>query len=46
MKENLYKTFENFTPYINGAENMKKYSVLIPLVKKDNKTSHTFSGKS
>lgn len=31
MKYNLDKAFENFTPYINGAENMRKYSVLIPL---------------
>ncbi|MBU3106243.1 NUDIX hydrolase [Clostridium gasigenes] len=42
MKENLYKAFKNFTPYINGAENMKKYSILIPLVEKDNKTHILF----
>lgn len=35
MKYNLEKVFKNFTPYINGAESMKKYSVLIPLVEKD-----------
>lgn len=46
MSYNLGKVFENFSPYINGAENMKKYSILIPLVKKDNKTHILFEVRS
>lgn len=42
MKYNLNNIFENFTPSINGAENLKKYSVLIPLVEKDNETHILF----
>lgn len=36
MKYNFDNFFKDFTPFINGAENMKKYSVLIPLVEKNN----------
>lgn len=46
MKNNLDKIFKNFAPYINSAENMKKYSVLIPLVEKDNKTHILFEVRS
>ena len=28
--------FSGFTPYINGYQNMKRASVLIPIIKKDN----------
>lgn len=33
---NIEKKFKNYKPYINGYKNMKRASVLIPLVKKDN----------
>ena len=46
MNHNLGKVFENFSPYINGAENMKKYSILIPLVEKNNKTHILFEVRS
>ena len=35
MIENLKHKFENYKPYINGYKNMKRASVLIPIVKKD-----------
>ena len=46
MNYNLDKIFENFSPYINGSEDMKKYSVLIPLIEKDNKTHVLFEVRS
>ena len=36
MIEDLKNKFENYKPYINGYKNMKRASVLIPIVKKDN----------
>ena len=36
MIEDLKHKFENYKPYINGYKNMKRSSVLIPIVKKDN----------
>jgi len=36
MLDNLNHKFENYKPYINGYKNMKRASVLIPIVKKDN----------
>lgn len=33
---NIEEKFKNYKPYINGYKNMKRASVLIPLVKKDN----------
>ena len=36
MIENLKNKLENYKPYINGYKNMKRASVLIPIVKKDN----------
>lgn len=46
MKYDIYKTFENFTPYINNSENMKKYSVLIPLIEVDNELQILFEVRS
>ena len=36
MIEDLKDKLENYKPYINGYKNMKRASVLIPIVKKDN----------
>ena len=36
MIEDLKHKFENYKQYINGYKNMKRASVLIPIVKKDN----------
>ena len=36
MIEDLKNKLENYKPYINGYKNMKRASVLIPIVKKDN----------
>lgn len=36
MLDNLNHKFKNYKPYINGYKNMKRASVLIPIVKKDN----------
>lgn len=36
MIEDLKNKFKNYKPYINGYKNMKRASVLIPIVKKDN----------
>jgi 8-oxo-dGTP pyrophosphatase MutT (NUDIX family) len=36
MINTLKHKFQNYKPYINGHQNMKKASVLIPIVKKDN----------
>ena len=38
--------FKNYKPYINGYKNMKRASVLIPLVKKDNSYSILFELRS
>ena len=35
MIENIKNKLENYKPYINGFEHMKRASVLLPLVKKD-----------
>ena len=35
MIEDLKHKFKNYKPYINGYKNMKRASVLIPIVKKD-----------
>lgn len=35
MLDNIKDKFKNFKPYINGYENMKRASVLIPIVKID-----------
>ena len=35
MIENIKDKFKDFMPYINGFQNMKRSSVLIPLIKKD-----------
>lgn len=43
---NLNKTFDNFVPYINGADKMRKYSVLIPIVEKENETFVVFQVRS
>ena len=42
MLDNLNHKFENYKPYINGYKNMKKCSVLIPLVKENNSYSILF----
>ena len=44
--KNLKKKFENYTPYINGYKNMKRASVLIPLVKENNSYSILFQLRS
>jgi len=36
MINTLKDKFKNYKPYINGHQNMKKASVLIPIVKQDN----------
>ena len=36
MIEDLKNKLKNYKPYINGYKNMKRASVLIPIVKKDN----------
>ncbi|WP_296648512.1 NUDIX hydrolase, partial [Romboutsia sp. 13368] len=36
MIEDLKNKLENYKPYINGYKDMKRASVLIPIVKKDN----------
>lgn len=36
MIDNIKNKFKNYKPYINGHEDMKISSVLIPIVKKDN----------
>ncbi|HJG95805.1 MAG TPA: CoA pyrophosphatase [Romboutsia timonensis] len=36
MIEDLKHKLKNYKPYINGYKNMKRASVLIPIVKKDN----------
>lgn len=46
MQYNLDKAFENFSPYISGAEDMKKYSVLIPLIEKDEELHILFEVRS
>ena len=35
MENNLKEKFREFKPYINGHENMKKASVLIPIINID-----------
>ncbi|MGL5353438.1 MAG: NUDIX hydrolase [Clostridium sp.] len=42
MNYNFNKTFNDFNPYINGADKMRKYSVLIPIVEKDTDTFVVF----
>ena len=44
--KNLKKKFENYKPYINGYKNMKRASVLIPLVKENNSYSILFQLRS
>ncbi|WP_455543598.1 NUDIX hydrolase [Intestinibacter sp.] len=34
--KNIKDKFNGFVPYINGSQNMKRASVLIPIVKRDN----------
>ncbi|WP_195940325.1 NUDIX hydrolase [Romboutsia sp. 1001713B170131_170501_G6] len=46
MIYNFKEKFKNYKPYINGHENMKKASVLIPIVKKDNKHYILFEVRS
>lgn len=46
MNFNLTETFKGFTPYINGANKMRKYSVLIPIVEKNNETFIVFQVRS
>lgn len=36
MLDDLKDKFKNYKPYINGSSDMKKASVLIPIVKKEN----------
>lgn len=36
MLKSIKNKFENYKPYINGFENMKRASILVPIVKKDN----------
>lgn len=36
MLKDIKNKFENYQPYINGFENMKRASILVPIVKKDN----------
>ncbi|MGL5328335.1 MAG: NUDIX hydrolase [Peptostreptococcaceae bacterium] len=36
MFNNIKNKFQNYKPYINGYEQMKRASVLLPIVKKDN----------
>lgn len=38
--------FSGFTPYINGYQNMKRASVLIPIIKKDNSYEILFEVRS
>ncbi|MBC5996636.1 CoA pyrophosphatase [Romboutsia ilealis] len=33
MLKSIRNKFENYKPYINGFENMKRYSILVPIVK-------------
>ncbi|MGL5085278.1 MAG: NUDIX hydrolase, partial [Clostridium sp.] len=43
---NLNKAFNDFSPYINGADKMRKYSVLIPIIEKDDETFVVFQVRS
>ena len=36
MIKDIEDKFKNFVPYINGFQNMRRASVLIPLIEKDN----------
>lgn len=38
--------FSGFTPYINGYQNMKRASVLIPIIKRDNSYEILFEVRS
>ena len=42
----IKEKFENYKPYINGYKNMKRASVLIPLVKENNSYSILFELRS
>lgn len=42
MREEILKLFENYNPYINGWESMKRASVAILMVDIDNKTNIVF----
>ncbi|MBD7915359.1 CoA pyrophosphatase [Clostridium sp. Sa3CUN1] len=46
MIEDVLKVFENYTPYINGWENMKRASVAILMVDMENKTNIIFQVRS
>ena len=46
MLEDIMNKFNNYKPYINGYENMKRASVLIPLVKENGKYSILFELRS
>ena len=35
MLKSIRNKFENYKPYINGFENMKRASILVPIVKID-----------
>lgn len=46
MLDNIKLKFENYKPYINGYKNMKRASVLIPIVKTDNSYHILFQVRS
>ncbi|MPQ43285.1 NUDIX hydrolase [Clostridium tarantellae] len=43
---NTLNKFKNYTPYINGADNLLKAAILIPIVKKNNKLFVLFEMRS
>ena len=46
MLDDIKNKFKNYKPYINGHKDMKKASVLIPIVKKDNSYHILFEVRS
>lgn len=46
MSSNLKELLKDYKPYINGHQNMKKASVLIPIVKKNNEDFILFEVRS
>ncbi len=46
MIENIKNKFNNFSPYINGFQNMKRASVLVPLVKRNDHYEILFEVRS
>ncbi|WP_317852354.1 hypothetical protein [Paraclostridium sp. AKS81] len=46
MNSNLKELLKDYKPYINGHQNMKKASVLIPIVRKNNEDFILFEVRS